>query len=59
MSEAPTYGSNRISSILTRIVLIISTLIWESPEQRANPKANQPDDNREQSEITIRWLLSI
>lgn len=34
MSEAPTCGSNRISSILTQMVLIISTIIWESPEQK-------------------------
>lgn len=34
MSEATYYNLTRISSILTWIVLIISNLIWESPEQR-------------------------
>lgn len=61
MSEATYCSSTRICSTLTWIVLIISALIWESPEQinRANPKASQPDDDRQQSEIRIRWLLRI
>lgn len=33
MSEATCYSSTGISSILTWIVLIITTLIWESPKQ--------------------------